>query len=59
MIYFCAISISWTLTLLTVESSLAVFALIQEGVFNIVKEARRYNLVETFTEWEVSEYKDY
>ena len=44
MIYFYAIS---------------MFTLLQEGVFNTVKEGRKDNLAEVFTEWEVREYKDY
>ena len=55
MIFFSAVSISRTvtLTLLTVESSLAVSLFvcpIQERVFNIVEEARMDNLVEALTE---------
>ena len=55
MIYFYAIFISRTLTLLTIEISSAVnrfnlFALIQEGVFKIVEEVRRDNPAEAFTE---------
>ena len=46
MIYFHTISINRTLTLLGVKSSSAIS---EEGVFNIVEEARADNLVETFT----------
>ena len=60
MIYFYAISTSRTPTLLTIESCSEVNRFVcpnSRRVFKIVKEVRRDNPAEAFTEWDVSGYK--
>ena len=62
MIYFYAISTSWTPTFLTIGSSSEINQFVcpnSKRVFEIVEEIRRDNPAEAFTEWEVREYEDY